>query len=132
MTSSTRIALRGLAGLALGAVLATAGGASAVLGAKQVPAITDATCIVQLYAGSSDLPNTSVSWEGLHPSRVVFYWNDPYLVWTTSVDRPKGSGLTVPTPDDAYLPESLQGTVTVYGPHGIELERSFRCDQRYY
>ena len=133
MTSSrTRTALRGLAGLALGVVLATSGGVGTVLGAKTTPAIKDATCVVQLYPGSWDLPYTTVSWEGFRPSRVVFWWNDPYKGWSTTVVRPKGSQVAVLTPDDAYLPEYLQGTVTVYGPHGIELTQSFQCDQRYY
>lgn len=133
MTSSrTRIALRGLGGLALGAVLATSGGVGTVLGAKPVPAITAATCVVPLYPGSSELPYTTVSWEGVRPSSVVFWWTDPYMTWITSVDRPKGSQVAVLTPDDAYVPELLEGTVTVYGPHGIELQRSFTCDQRYY
>jgi hypothetical protein len=131
-SSSTRIALRGLAGLALGVALATSGGAGTVLGARPTPAITDATCTVQLYEGSSDLPYTRVAWEGLRPSRVVFWWTDPYGSWTTVLDHPKGSQAAVLTPDDAYLPEAMQGTVTVYGPHGIQLERSYLCDQRYY
>jgi hypothetical protein len=128
MTSSvTRIAGRGLLSLALGVALTTAGGVGTVLGAKPTPTITGARCTVPLYEGSGEVVYTNVSWEGLHPSRVVFDWNDSYKSWSTSVERPKGSALAVPTPTDAYALELLQGTVTVYGPHGIQLQRSYQC-----
>ena len=132
ISSRTRIALRGLVGLALGAVLATSGSVGPVVGAKPEPAITAATCTVPLYEGSSDLPYTSVTWDDVRPSRVVFWWSDPYKSWTTTVDRPKGSQVAVLTPNDAYVPELMEGTVTVYGSRGVELQRSFRCEQRYY
>jgi len=130
MTSSgTRIAVRGLVGLALAVVLTTAGGVETVLGGKPLPTITDARCTAPLYEGYPSVVYTNVAWEGLRPSRVVFAWDNSYRFWTTSVDRPKGSGLAVPTPGDADVLELLQGTVTVYGPHGIELQSSFRCYQ---
>jgi hypothetical protein len=130
MTSSTRIALRGLAGLALGAVLATSGSVGTVLGARPTPAIVAARCTTPLYEGAGDA-NTSVSWEGVRPSHVVFEWSDSYFIWTADVVRPKGTGLTVPTPVDGYALELLSGNVTVYGPHGIQLQRSFQCYQGY-
>lgn len=72
-----------------------------------------------------------MSWEGLRPKRVVFTWNDTYTYYqTVSVDRPKGSSLSVPTPLGGTQ-DVLNGTVTIHGPNGLELQTSFQCSRGY-
>jgi hypothetical protein len=125
--------LRGLVGLMLGAALATSGGVGTALAAKPVPkpipAITGAACT---YPGFDQYQynDTWVSWEGLRPSRVEFAWYyyDAYL--TVSVDHPKGTRLSVVTPvDGTDMP--VNGGVTIYGTHGVELHLEFWCYQGY-
>jgi hypothetical protein len=128
--SRSRNALHGLAGLALGAMLIASAGVGTVLGAKSTPAITGVSCTTAAYESDPTVRYTSVSWQGLHPSRVEFYWHDQIGSYGATFERPKGSRLQVATPT-VQNPSYTIGIVTVYGPHGIKLESDFLCVQGY-